>query len=170
MVDSIADGLHGVRKYALHTAAAQQLWEVSSALVSAARRSQGVSSLVVERLIHAIVERRFDDAHRLLAPDAVFVNGTRGRLAGPDDIIGVLDAAGATMDRVDWRLVRTVTRGTTVFTERLDRFGRAGKWAEIPATGVFEVANGRVSYWRDYYDAQEGQVAMEALPAPSTTD
>ncbi len=39
VVDSITDGLHGVRDYALDATAARRLWDVSTALVSAARRS-----------------------------------------------------------------------------------------------------------------------------------
>jgi limonene-1,2-epoxide hydrolase len=26
------------------------------------------------------------------------------------------------------------------------------KWIEIPLTGVFEVKNGKIALWRDYFD------------------
>jgi limonene-1,2-epoxide hydrolase len=41
-----------------------------------------------------------------------------------------------------------------VFTERLDRFQMNGKWLEIPVMGVFELENGKITGWRDYFDLQ----------------
>ncbi len=39
-----------------------------------------------------------------------------------------------------------------VFTERLDRFEINGKWVEIPVMGIFELENGKITGWRDYFD------------------
>lgn len=44
-------------------------------------------------------------------------------------------------------------QGSTVFFERLDRHQLADKWVEVPIAGVFEVENGKIIYWRDYFDA-----------------
>jgi limonene-1,2-epoxide hydrolase len=41
-----------------------------------------------------------------------------------------------------------------VFLERLDRHHLKDRWVELPVTGVFEVRDGRITYWRDYFDAQ----------------
>ena len=43
--------------------------------------------------------------------------------------------------------------GPVVFIERLDRHRLTDKWVELPVTGVFEVREGRIIYWRDYFDA-----------------
>ena len=40
-----------------------------------------------------------------------------------------------------------------MLVERLDRHGLADKWVELPVTGVFEVHDGVITYWRDYSDA-----------------
>jgi limonene-1,2-epoxide hydrolase len=39
-----------------------------------------------------------------------------------------------------------------VFAERLDRVQINGREGEIPAVGVFEVRNGEVTHWREYFD------------------
>jgi limonene-1,2-epoxide hydrolase len=39
-----------------------------------------------------------------------------------------------------------------VFTERLDRVLINGKQGEIPAVGIFEVKDGKVAQWREYFD------------------
>ncbi|MFN7399070.1 MAG: limonene-1,2-epoxide hydrolase family protein [Sandaracinobacter sp.] len=35
---------------------------------------------------------------------------------------------------------------------RLDRHRLATGWVELPVTGVYEVHDGRITYWRDYFD------------------
>jgi limonene-1,2-epoxide hydrolase len=36
--------------------------------------------------------------------------------------------------------------------ERTDRVGKDGKWMDLPVAGVFEVHDGRITLWRDYFD------------------
>jgi limonene-1,2-epoxide hydrolase len=44
------------------------------------------------------------------------------------------------------------TRSGAVLAERLDRFRSKGKWIECPVMGITEITNGKIKYWRDYYD------------------
>jgi len=46
-----------------------------------------------------------------------------------------------------------VIAGPVVFLERLDRHRLADRWVELPVTRVFEVRGGRITAWRDYFDA-----------------
>lgn len=39
-----------------------------------------------------------------------------------------------------------------VMNERTDRFLIGERWAEAPVMGVFEIADGRIQAWRDYFD------------------
>jgi limonene-1,2-epoxide hydrolase len=41
---------------------------------------------------------------------------------------------------------------SVVFAQRLDRHRLADKWVELPVTGVFEVHDGLITFWRDYFD------------------
>ena len=41
-----------------------------------------------------------------------------------------------------------------VFTERVDRFRIMGKQVALPVAGVFEIRNGKIAAWRDYFDMQ----------------
>jgi len=47
-----------------------------------------------------------------------------------------------------------------VFNERLDRFLIDGRWIEIAVTGVWEVHDGVISLWRDYFDLAAFQRQM----------
>ena len=39
-----------------------------------------------------------------------------------------------------------------VMNERTDRFLIGERWADAPVMGVFEIADGRIQAWRDYFD------------------
>lgn len=45
------------------------------------------------------------------------------------------------------------TRGPLVFIERLDRHHKPNGWVELPVTGVWEVHDGRITLWRECFDA-----------------
>ena len=48
----------------------------------------------------------------------------------------------------------------TVMNERTDRFRIGGKWVEARVMGVFEIADGKIRCWRDYFDLAEFQSQM----------
>jgi len=45
-----------------------------------------------------------------------------------------------------------VSRGNLVFTERVDRFTMNGRTVALPVAGVFEIRDGKIAAWRDYFD------------------
>ena len=57
---------------------------------------------------------------------------------------------------------RQIEVGDVVMHERLDRFEVNGTWHEIPVAGVFEVREGKLALWRDFFDlkAFERQIAQ----------
>ena len=36
--------------------------------------------------------------------------------------------------------------------ERIDRFVMNGKQVALPVSGIFEVVDGKINFWRDYFD------------------
>ncbi len=49
-------------------------------------------------------------------------------------------------------MLNIAAAGSVVLTERLDRFVMGGKTVELPVAGVFEVSDGKITAWRDYFD------------------
>lgn len=39
-----------------------------------------------------------------------------------------------------------------IMNERTDRFLMNGEWIELPVMGIFELDNGKIKAWRDYFD------------------
>lgn len=52
----------------------------------------------------------------------------------------------------EWDIINIVSRGDVVIAERLDRTRLGEKKVDLPCVGVFEMQNGRIKVWRDYFD------------------
>ena len=54
---------------------------------------------------------------------------------------------------VDWSILAIAEAGNQVLTERVDNFVMGdGKRVSLPVMGVFELEEGRITAWRDYFD------------------
>ncbi|HRD26883.1 MAG TPA: limonene-1,2-epoxide hydrolase family protein [Caulobacter sp.] len=90
----------------------------------------------------------------LVAEDCAYINPPPlGAVQGPAGIRAVLEPFFAPTLENDFQILREAAAGPVVILERLDRHRLADKWVELPVTGVFEVRDGRITYWRDYFDA-----------------
>jgi limonene-1,2-epoxide hydrolase len=54
-------------------------------------------------------------------------------------------------DAYEFEVRHLAANGTAVLTERIDRIG-VGTVATVPVMGTFEVRDGRITHWRDYFD------------------
>lgn len=96
----------------------------------------------------------YDAAMTRVAADCEYVNPPPlPAVRGPAGVRAVLEPFFAPTLENDLQVLREATQGTTVFVERLDRHRLADRWVELPVTGVFEVRDGKITYWRDYFDA-----------------
>lgn len=89
---------------------------------------------------------------------SVYHNIPMEPVTGTDAIREVLNGFLAMSTSVDW-IVRHIAEGAdgAVLTERVDRFEINGKWLELPVMGVFEVSDGKIAAWRDYFDLNQFQ-------------
>ncbi len=108
---------------------------------------------VVTALVRACEERDLDAVCALVTDDIEYDNVPIGKVYGPDGVRKVL-SGGVTeaATQVEWVVHRQVSDGNTVMNERTDRFLVDDRWIEIPIAAVFEVRDGQVSLWRDYFD------------------
>ena len=60
----------------------------------------------------------------------------------------------APAESITFEMRGIASAGDTVFTERVDHFKMMGKTISLPVAGVFEVRNGKIAAWRDYFDMQ----------------
>ena len=65
-----------------------------------------------------------------------------------------------------WDILNLVSAGDVVIAERLDRTKAGDKAVDLPCTGVFEMENGKIKVWRDYFDASSPGSREPIHPAP----
>jgi len=65
------------------------------------------------------------------------------------------------VESIDFRIINIAANGPVVMTERVDVFKLPGKSFELPVMGTFEVRDGRISAWRDYFDLNQFTTRME---------
>jgi limonene-1,2-epoxide hydrolase len=53
---------------------------------------------------------------------------------------------------IEWVVHREAETGDIVFNERTDRFQLGDRWLEIAVAGVWELRDGKIALWRDYFD------------------
>ena len=65
-----------------------------------------------------------------------------------------------------WEIRHIVADGNVVMTERVDHFLVGDNRISVPCMGVFELRNGKIAAWRDYWDRGQFEVQLPS-PAPS---
>jgi limonene-1,2-epoxide hydrolase len=94
----------------------------------------------------------YDNAVKLIAETCEYTNMPMGSVTGPAGVRAVLEPFFAPTLENEFRVLRSAVNGNTVFLERLDRHRLASGWVELPVNGVYEVENGKITVWRDYFD------------------
>ncbi|MCI0849490.1 MAG: nuclear transport factor 2 family protein [Chloroflexi bacterium] len=84
--------------------------------------------------------------------DAVYHNMPIQPVQGKDAIKNVIEQVMSAFDRSDWEVKQIAAAGDVVLTERVDKFIGAGKNVELPVMGTFEIKDGKIVAWRDYFD------------------
>lgn len=87
-------------------------------------------------------------------PDAVYHNMPLPPAEGLEAIRGVLEMFVPMAEEIVFELHHVASNDTVVFTERTDHFTNDGRTVSLPVTGVFELRDGRIAAWRDYFDLQ----------------
>ncbi len=94
--------------------------------------------------------------------DAIYHNIPMQAVRGREGIRGVLAGFLAPAQEVQWDVLNLAVDGDVVLTERVDKFKVNGTWVEIPVMGVFELIEGRIGAWRDYFDLGQVQTGFGA--------
>jgi len=92
----------------------------------------------------------FDHVHALMAENIVYHNMPYAPIIGRAAARAFLDSW--SVEAVHWIILNMAVNGKVVLTERIDRFLRHRGELSIPVMGAFEVEQGLITHWRDYFD------------------
>lgn len=101
-----------------------------------------------------------DELASYFAEDGCYHNIPVGPVVGRDNVRAMIAAFTATWTETQWDLLNIVGSGDVVITERLDRTRAGAKAVDLPCAGVFEMENGKIKVWRDYFDMATFTAAM----------
>jgi limonene-1,2-epoxide hydrolase len=107
---------------------------------------------IVASFIHAVERKDFERALALVTDDVEYDNVPMSKVYGPDGIRSVLEPFMTGAEEVEWVIHRQLSDGRTVMNERTDRFRVGGRWLELPVVGIWEIRDGKIALWRDYFD------------------
>ncbi len=109
-----------------------------------------------EKIIREFIEAwsRLDptELSAYFAEDGVYHNMPTAPIAGRDKVKQMIAGFIASWTETEWQVVNLMSRGDVVIAERLDRTKAGDKSVDLPCTGVFEMEDGKIKVWRDYFD------------------
>jgi limonene-1,2-epoxide hydrolase len=117
---------------------------------------------IVSAFIAEWSNARPDVAHlaSYFTDDAIYHNmptaPVTGRAAIQQTFAGILSQ----VEPRGWEILAQVSAGDTVMNERIDRFVQGEKRVELPVAGVFQLRDGKIAVWRDYFDMSTWLKAM----------
>jgi limonene-1,2-epoxide hydrolase len=109
----------------------------------------------VNAFMKAAANRDYNAALDLLTDDIEYHNIPMPVVNGKQAVRDTLDMLLATAQGSEWVVHREVASGDVVMNERTDRFHTEdGRWIELPVAGVFELRDGKIALWHDYFDLE----------------
>lgn len=114
----------------------------------------------VNAFMKAAAARDYDAALAFVSDDIEYQNMMLPPAIGKDAMKGVLDAMLTLCTGSEWLVHQEVSANGLVMNERTDRFEINGAWHDLPVAGVFNLSDGLIVRWRDYFDLQTIMTAM----------
>jgi limonene-1,2-epoxide hydrolase len=114
----------------------------------------------VRQFIDAFNRKDIDTVIGFFAEDAVYHNMPLEPIVGRTAIAASIVGYTTPASRLEWIMPNIAeTASGTVLTERVDKFfmGAPGaeKWIALPVMGAFELKDGQITAWRDYFDLEQ---------------
>jgi limonene-1,2-epoxide hydrolase len=97
-----------------------------------------------------------EDLAGFFTDDAVYHNipfapvTGRGNIA--DNIASFIRPGPPGIERIEFRVINIAANGPVVLTERVDVFTVSNNTFEVQVMRAFEVSDGKIKAWRDYFD------------------
>jgi limonene-1,2-epoxide hydrolase len=107
---------------------------------------------IIREFIAAWSRLDADELSSYFAEDGIYHNMPTAPVEGRENVRGMISAFIEPWTATQWDILNLVCAGDVVIAERLDRTQAGDKAVDLPCTGVFELENGKIKVWRDYFD------------------
>lgn len=107
---------------------------------------------IVNNFIAAIGAKDEAAAMAFVSEDCYYDNVPIGDMTGKAKMAEFLAPTFRSKGPVEFEIVRQTASGNVVMNERIDKFMAKGRQIALPVAGVFEVNDGLITFWRDFFD------------------
>lgn len=114
----------------------------------------------IHDFIAAFNAKDVDTVMNFFSEDAIYHNMPSGPVQGTEAVRNLITSFVNPASSINWETLNIAQTGDTVLTERIDRFVINGKNIELPVMGAFDMKNGKITAWRDYFDMATWQKQM----------
>lgn len=102
-----------------------------------------------------------DELAGYFTDDGVYHNMPTDPVAGRDNVRNFIAGFSSTWTETVWEVLNVVADGDVVIAERVDRTKTTQGNVDLPCVGVFEMQDGKIRVWRDYFDLNTYMSAMQ---------
>jgi limonene-1,2-epoxide hydrolase len=107
---------------------------------------------IITEFIQAWSRLDAEELAAYFADDGVYHNMPIAPVSGRDNVENFIRGFLGSWSETTWDILHIVSSGNVVVAERLDRTRAGEKSVELPCVGVFELEDGKIKVWRDYFD------------------
>jgi limonene-1,2-epoxide hydrolase len=119
---------------------------------------------VADKMVQAWNEINLDGVIDLFSEDATFQSMMLEPMVGREVIRERWGPMFAGLEKLELQIRNRGVIGDVVVLERIDVFDYNGKHGEVPVVAVLEIADGKVTEWREYYDHKSLVASMTPDP------
>ncbi len=123
------------------------------------------SIALIRRFVQACVRAEAEEFASYFTEDAIWWNAPWTPVQGREAIRETLRRGAERMVALPWEIRHIVADGDIVMVERVDNFLFGETRVSVPCMGIFELRDGKIATWRDYWDLKqfERQVAATGV-------
>ncbi len=126
---------------------------------------------IVKDFIAAWEAQDINRVMRFFAEDAVYHNIPMPVVSGLTDIRNTIQGFIGIGDKLVFETHHIAESSSgAVMTERTDKFHINGQWLSLPVMGVFEMKDGKITKWRDYFDLGQFQSQMALISSQKVAE
>ena len=115
-------------------------------------KSMSSSIEIIQDFVAAFNVKDVDRVMTFFTEDAIYHNMPGDPVQGKEAVRNVIASYVNAASVVDWEILVISEVGPTVLTERVDRFVFGEKKVVLPVMGAFDMRDGKIAAWRDYFD------------------
>lgn len=113
------------------------------------------SVVLIQQFLEVCVRADADEFASYFTEDAVWWNSPWQPVSGREAIRKTLRRGAKLMTALPWEIRYIVANDEVVLTERVDNFQVGEARVRVPCMGIFELRDGKIAAWRDYWDLKQ---------------